>query len=153
VAFHVEIAAGFRHARVFNLSREDLAAEVVQPWLADRRIEMGDREWQPRESKLKILEGPEMSSSDLAFSQGWSNAERASADVTRAVLAAPELAPALPDAFVVETDSPEALTGELVAGQQGRAIEWAEARRRLDDRDPEIAAVVLVVRRPGPDRR
>ncbi len=148
--FHVEIAEGFHRARVFNLNREDLIAKVVQPWLEDRRIEMGDREWEPRESSLKILDGPHMEPADLAFSQGWSNAERASENVTRAVLAeAP--APAFPDAFVVETDTPEAVTAEVLAERDGRAIHWAEARQRLDGRDPEIAAVILVVRRPGAD--
>jgi hypothetical protein len=147
--FHVEISAGFHRARVFNLNREDLLAKVVEPWLDDQRIEMGDREWEPRESSLKILEGPQMEQTDLSFGQGWSNAERASENVTRGVLAhAPP--PSLPDAFVVETESPESVTADLVAGHDGRAIHWGEARKRLDGRDPEIAAVILVVRRPGP---
>ena len=42
--------------------------------MADRTIEFGDREWEPRESKLTILEGPELEGPDLAFGQGWSNA-------------------------------------------------------------------------------
>jgi hypothetical protein len=148
VAFHVEISAGFHHARVFNLNREDLLAKVVQPWLEDRQIEMGDRRWQPRQSSLIVLDGPEMETRDLSFGQGWSNAERASENVTRAVLAeAPP--PTVPDAFVVETDSPEAVTAEVVAGHGGRAIQWSEARQRIDGRDPEVAAVILVLRRSG----
>jgi hypothetical protein len=147
--FHVEISAGFHRARVFNLNREDLLAKVVEPWLEGRRIEMGDRKWEPRESSLKILEGPQMETEDLSFGQGWSNAERASENVTRGVFAeAP--APSVPDAFMVEADSPEAFAAEVVAGHDGRAIHWGEARKRLDDRDPEIAAVILVVRRPEP---
>ncbi|MDX6625761.1 MAG: hypothetical protein QOE56_750 [Solirubrobacterales bacterium] len=147
--FHVEIAAGFHRARVFNLNPEDLSAKVVEPWLDDRRIEMGDREWEPRKSSLRILEGPEMATTDLAFGQGWSNAERASKDVTRDLLAAAP-PPRAPDAFVIETETPEALTAEVVAGNGGRAIHWGEARERLDGRDPEIAAVILVVRRDEP---
>jgi hypothetical protein len=147
--FHVEIAAGFHRARVFNLSPEDLSEKVVELWLDDRRIEMGDREWEPRTSSLRILEGPEMETTDLAFGQGWSNAERASEDVTRNLLAsAPP--PRVPDAFVIETETPEAVTAELVAGNDGRAIHWGEARKRLDGRDPKIAAVILVVRRDEP---
>jgi hypothetical protein len=150
MAFHVEISAGFHRARVFNLNQEDLVAKVVQPWLEDRRIEMGDREWEPRQSSLQILEGPAMETTDLSFGQGWSNAERASENVTRNVLSsAPPVA--FPDAFVVETDSPEAVTADLVAGNGGKAIHWGEARKRLDDRDPEIAAVILVLRRPEPE--
>ena len=146
--FHVELSAGFHRARVFNLNRENLTAKVLEPWLEDRRIEMGDREWEPRKSSLIVLEGPKMETQDLSFGQGWSNAERASENVTRSILAeAPP--PSLPDAFVVETESPEAVVAEVVAGHEGRAIHWAEARTRLDGRDPEIAAVILVVRRPG----
>jgi hypothetical protein len=152
VPFHVEISAGFHRARVFNLNREDLVAKVVEPWLDDRRIEMGDQEWEPRTSSLTILEGPEMEMRDLSFGQGWSNAERTAENVTRNVLAeAP--APSVPDAFVVETDSPEAVTAELVAGHDGRTIDWSEARTRLNGRDPEVAAVILVVRRPEPEAK
>jgi hypothetical protein len=147
--FHVEIAAGLHRARVFNLNPEDLRAKVVGPWLEDRRIEMGDREWEPRTATLRILEGPQMETTDLAFGQGWSNAERASEDVTRDLLAkAPP--PRAPDAFVIETETPEALVAEVVAGNGGRPIHWAEARERLDGRDPEIAAVILVLRRAEP---
>jgi hypothetical protein len=145
--FHVEISAGLRRARVFNVSREDLVEKVVQPWLEDRTIEAGEREWRPRDSSLKILAGPRMENADLAFGQGWSNAERASEEVTREMLeTAPP--PALPDAFVIETDSPEALLAEVV-GFRGRPLHWAEARKKIDGRDPEVAAVILVLRKPA----
>jgi len=132
-------------ARVFNLDREDLIAKVAQPWLEDRTIQMGDREWVPRRSSLRILEGPRMETADLSFGQGWANAERACEDVTRALLETAPPPPA-PDAFVVETENPEGLVAEVVAEHDGRAVPWAEARQRLDGRDPEIAAVILVVR-------
>ncbi len=152
MAFHVEISAGYQHARVFNLNREDVEAKIVGPWLEDRIIEMGDHEWEPRESRLTILEGPHMETTDLSFGQGWANAERASENVTRGLLqSAPP--PRTPDAFLVETESPESVTADLVAGHDGRAIHWGEARQRLDGRDPEIAAVILVVRRPAGRRR
>jgi hypothetical protein len=107
---------------------------------------MGEREWKPRESELKILEGPRMESPDLAFGQGWANAERASRNVTRAVLAAAP-PPAVPDAFVVEAESPEAAVAEMLDGREARPVAWREARESLDGRDPEIAAVVLVMKR------
>lgn len=146
--FHVEISAGFHRARVFNLSRGDLTEKVVQPWLDDRTIEAGEREWRPRDSNLKILEGPRMENADLAFGQGWSNAERASENVTREVL---DTAPAasVPDAFVIETESPEALLAEVV-GFRGRPILWEEARQKIDGRDPDVAAVILVLKKPEP---
>lgn len=144
--FHIEISAGLHRARVFNVSREDLVERVVQPWLEDRTIEAGEREWRPRDSSLKILEGPRMENTDLAFGQGWSNAERASKNVTREMLETAPPAPA-PDAFVIETESPEALLAEVV-GFRGRPMHWAEARQKIDDRDPEVAAVILVLRKP-----
>lgn len=148
MTYHVELSEGLHRARVFNLNREDLMAKVVAPWLEDRIIEMGDREWKPQESILNILEGPTMETADLNFGQGWSNAERKSANVTRQVLEdAP--APHEPDAFAIETDSPQDVTAAVLAAHGGAAIQWGEARRRLDDRDPEVAAVILVVRRPG----
>jgi hypothetical protein len=152
VYFHVEISEAMRHARVFNLDREDLLDKVIGPWLEDRPIELGDREWQPKESSLKVLEGPHMAPADLSFGQGWSNAERCSENVTHRVLEeAPP--PRFPDAFVVETDSPESLTADVVAGHGGRAIPWSEAKERLDRRDPEVAAVILVTpKRPEPER-
>lgn len=149
--FHVEISAGLHRARVFNLDQADLTAKIVEPWLAQRRIEMGDREWEPRASSLKILEGPKMEQADLSFGQGWANAERGSENVTRSVLAAAP-PPRTPDAFVVETDSPESVTAEVVAGHEGRAVQWSEAQGGIDGRDPRIAAVILVLRRPGPER-
>jgi hypothetical protein len=147
MSFHVELSEGFHRARVFNLNREDVMAKVVEPWLDDRMIEMGDREWIPRKSSLVILEGPEMETRDLSFGQGWANAERASKAVTKDLLdQAPP--PSTPDAFVIETPTPEAVTAELMEGHDLRAIPWGEAREKLDGRDPKIAAVILVVRRP-----
>jgi hypothetical protein len=146
--FHVEIGGAMRHARVFNLNREDLAAEIVGPWLEDRPIEMGDREWQPSESRLTILDGPQMESPDLAFGQGWSNASRASEDVTRETLdGAPK--PHSPQAILVEAADAETSVADLLAGHRGQETPWSEARERLDGRDPEIAAVILVRRKPA----
>ena len=145
--FHVELSSGIRHARSFNLSREQLLAEVIAPWLEDLSVELGEQEWAPSESKLKILEGPRLDGPDLAFGQGWSNAERASEDVTQRELAAAP-APDLPDAFVIETEQPDAALGELLGGQAANPIAWVEARDRIDGRDPTIAAVILVVKKP-----
>jgi hypothetical protein len=146
--FHVEVSHGVHRARVFNVNREDLMEKVVQPWLEDRQVTMGDRKWAPRESEIRVLEGPRMENADLAFGQGWANAERASENVTQGLFEAAPAA-AAPDAFVIETDTPEALLAEVV-GFRGRPIHWADARRKMDDRDPEIAAVILVLRKPEP---
>lgn len=145
--FHVELSSGIKHARSFNLSREQLMAEVIAPWLEDLPVELGEQEWQPAESKLKILEGPHLDGPDLAFGQGWSNAERASEEVTERELAAAP-APDLPDAFVIEAEQPDVALGKLLEGQAASPVAWTEARDRIDGRDPAIAAVILVVKKP-----
>ena len=50
---------------------------------------------------------------------------------------------------MVEADLPRPRVGELLDGQAARRpIAWAEARERIDGRDPEVAAVILVVKQP-----
>lgn len=144
--FHVELSAGINHARAFNLSREQLLSQVVAPWLEDLAIELGEREWQPAESELKILEGPQLDGPDLSFGQGWANAQRSSENVTKRELAAAP-APARPDAFVIESDEPEQTVAELIGERETKPVTWNEARARIDRRDPTIAAMILVIRR------
>jgi len=147
VPFHVEISGSLNHARAFNLSLEDLRRTILEPWLTGRPVELGEHEWDPRESSLRILEGPHLEMPDLSFGQGWSNAERSSEDVTRRVLERTET-PKLPDAFVVEAEIPEATVAEMLSGQQAQPVALSEAEKRLDGRDPEIAAVILVTKAP-----
>ncbi|HEV7399970.1 MAG TPA: hypothetical protein VGN84_06830 [Solirubrobacterales bacterium] len=146
MSFHVELSDGLSHARSFNLSREQLLAQVVAPWLEDLTVELGEQEWLPAESKLTILEGPHLDGPDLAFGQGWSNAARASENVTKRELAGAP-APQRPDAFVVQADDPAQTVTELLDGQEAVAVPWSDARKRIDGRDPEAAAVILVVKR------
>jgi hypothetical protein len=134
------------HARVFNLSHDELLATVIEPWLANRPFDLAESKWTPSESSLKILEGRHLDNPDLAFGQGWSNAERTAENVTRRVLEETP-PPRVPDAFVVETEMPEAAVGEMVAGRDSRPVTWAEAAERIDGRDSSVAAVILVVRR------
>jgi hypothetical protein len=145
VPYHVQLSSPSQRARVFNLSHEDLLARVLAPWLEGRPFELAEHEWVASESSLKILEGRHLDNPDLAFGQGWSNAERSAEDVTRRELeTAP--APKIPDAFLVESELPEATVGEMLTGQAAKPVAWPEARERIDGRDPEIAAVILVVR-------
>jgi hypothetical protein len=146
VPFHVELSDGLSHARSFNLSREQLLAQVVAPWLEDLTVELGEQEWLPAESQLTILEGPHLDGPDLAFGQGWSNAARSSENVTKRELAGAP-APQRPDAFVVQADDPAQTVSELLDEQESAPVSWSEARKRIDGRDPEVAAVILVVKR------
>ena len=143
--FHVELSSGIKHARAFNLSREQLLAQVVAPWLEGLPVELGEQHWLPAESELKIIESPHLDGPDLAFGRGWSNAERTGENVTQRELAAAP-APELPDAFVIETDQPDAAVGKIIEGQAATPVSWIDAKERIAGRDPEIAAVILVVR-------
>jgi hypothetical protein len=146
VPFHVEISGGLNHARAFNLNLDELRKQVLEPWLTGRSLELGERKWDPRESALRILEGPHLDPPDLSFGQGWSNAERSSEDVTRRTLEQAE-PPKLPDAFVVEAEVPEATVAEMLGGLDAQPVALNEAEKRIDGRDPKVAAVILVVKR------
>jgi hypothetical protein len=145
VPFHVEIRGSLNHARAFNLSLDELRRTVLEPWLTNRPVELGEHEWLPAESALRILEGRHLGTPDLSFGQGWANAERASEDVTRRLLDETE-PPNLPDAFVVESELPEATVAEMLAGQAARPVPLGDVEKKVDGRDPEVAAVILVTR-------
>ncbi len=115
--YHVEISSSLRHARAFNLGEAELRRAIVEPWLAGRPVELGDRRWEPAKSALKILEGPALEPPELAYGQGWSNAGRSAENVTRSVLAAttPQAAPA---AFVLESDAPRQAAAEIAGDDE-----------------------------------
>jgi hypothetical protein len=138
-------------ARSFNLTAEELQRTVTQPWLNDLPVKLGDREWERRKSALRILEGPELDPPAMSFGQGWANAERSSDEVTERELrgAAEGLAPP-PTTVLVEADSAAEALEEMIAGREAQAVEWGEAKERIDGRDPSIAAVVLIRQRPEP---
>jgi hypothetical protein len=153
MAFHIEIAAGINHARAFNLSEAVVQRSIVAPWLDKRPIELGDRKWQPAESELRILEGPELSNPELSFGQAWSNAERRGEFVTKLLLdeavAARREGTAGPAAIVIETDSAVQALAGLVSGQRSESVDLEEVKARLTDGDPSVAAVILVVQKPA----
>lgn len=145
--FHVEVRSAPDHARVFNIGDAELR-EILKQWIAGRTFELGEQEWEPRESTLTILEGPALAGPDLAYGQGWSNALRSAEDVTRRLVGSAEAETPLAPVVAVEADSVEAAAERLASGDAATPIGWAEARQRIDSRDPQIAAVVLVVKSP-----
>lgn len=130
--FHVEIRQGFQHARVFNLDEGRLRREVVDHWLSGRAIRLGDRDWQPRDCELRILDGPELQQADLAMGRGWSNAEKASEDVTRALVSAAATEAAVPIVSVLADGEPgeEELRGVL-GRLELQSVPWGELRGRI----------------------
>jgi hypothetical protein len=85
--FHIELRQFPHQARAFNLTREDLEARIVGPWVAGRAVELDDRRWSSDRAKLTIYEGPELSSDQLGLGRGWANVTRSGEDVTARVLA------------------------------------------------------------------
>jgi hypothetical protein len=130
--FHVEISRGFRRARAFNLDEARLRADVLDPWMRGRVIMLGDRDWEPRDCKLIILDGPELSDTDLSMGRGWSNAQRTSENVTRSLVDA-GAAPASGPLVVVLAES-EGAGAEVARAVDRLGLEtapWSELRGRI----------------------
>lgn len=85
--YHYELRKFPHTFCVFNQSEQQLRA-IVTPWTSGEWVEVGERTWNIHETKLTILEGPELSLPDLAMNRGWRNARRRSEDVTERVLGA-----------------------------------------------------------------
>lgn len=83
--YHLE----FRHfphsAWRFNLGEQELGA-IVQPWVREQVVDVGERKWSPHLAKLTILEGPKLDVAQLSMGRGWRSAQRQSEDVTQQVL-------------------------------------------------------------------
>jgi hypothetical protein len=155
MTFHVEISSGFRQrARAFNLDEAKLRSTVLDPWLRGLPILLGDKEWEPRDCKLVVLEGPELADTDLSMGRGWSNAEKTAENVTRRLIDAAS-APSKPVvAIVAEGDAAQAAVAGMIGRLELQAVPWAELRARIvsppaQASDPGYSAV-LVTDSPEP---
>ena len=88
MAFHVEVRRSHHRAWVFNLDDDVLRQTVLEPWVNGRQLRIGERDWAPQESTLRILEGELLQPADLAHGQGWHHAQRSGRDVARELLEA-----------------------------------------------------------------
>jgi hypothetical protein len=145
--FHVEISSPVNRTRVLNLDEWELQGKVLGPWVSGLPFEFGDRDWAPRESRLTILEGPALEYVDC--DEGWESALRAAEDVTRPMLEAAEASAPTQKAVVVEADSVGAALKELASGHAPQPIPWSTAVERIERREPDLTAVILVVKRSG----
>ena len=84
--FHIELRQFPHTANRFNLDQAALWA-VLEPWVQERVVELGERRWSPQQATLTVLEGPEIPLQRLSMGRGWGTAERSSEDVTEHVLA------------------------------------------------------------------
>jgi hypothetical protein len=86
--FHVELRQFPHQTRSFNLTREELDARLLAPWVSGEAIELDDRQWAPDRARLTIYEGPALSSDQLGLGRGWANVTRQGEDVTARLLEA-----------------------------------------------------------------
>jgi len=85
--FHVEMRSGMQVVREFNLDDRRLWLEFLAPLMADHDFMLEGHEFIPRQTRLKVYEGPELRPDQLGMGRGWQNVERSAQDVTERVLA------------------------------------------------------------------
>jgi hypothetical protein len=155
LAFHVEISSGFRQrARAFNLDESSMRREVLDPWIRGRRITLGDKDFEPRDSRLVILEGPALADTDLSLGRGWSSAEKVSENVTRRLVEAATAPAGGPTVAVLAGGSAETDLQRMLERLELSTVPWAELRARIlgppVSADGPGFAAVLVIEGPAP---
>jgi len=85
--YHVELRQFPHQARTFNLTRAQLDAQILAPWVAGEPIKLHDRRWLPDRARLTIYEGPALEADQLGLGRGWANVTRGGEDVTAQMLA------------------------------------------------------------------
>lgn len=150
MAYHVEIKRGRRWAREFNLSEERLRESVLDPWVRGRPVSLGDREWEPPECELRVLEGPELTAPDLGFGRGWGAAERSGRDVARELISAAARGAATV-AVLAETDTAGASVAQALRELGLESVAWSGALLADAEGSPPLA-VVLAVESTEPGR-
>ena len=149
MAFHVEIRRGHRWAREFNLDEATLRESVLEPWVMGRPVLLGDREWEPEECELRVLEGPELSPPDLAFGRGWGAAEQSGRDVARDLISR-AARNAARVAILAESDAGLAPIADALGELGVESLAWSAALLRDGESSP--VAVVLAVESAEPPR-
>jgi catechol 2,3-dioxygenase-like lactoylglutathione lyase family enzyme len=94
--FHVELRQFPHTARSFNLTREQLHARVVMPWMRRDVVELDGQTFAPERAKLTIYEGPELQTADIGMGRGWQNVTRRGEDVTERELQPAAGGPSVP---------------------------------------------------------
>jgi hypothetical protein len=145
VPFHIEISSAVNRARSFNVDEAEMRRSILNPWVTGLPFEFGGYEWQPRESRLAILEGPTLKGELGNPDQDWLTALRRGEDATRRLLETAEQEAPKRAALVIEADSLQGALKSLRSGREQRPIEWEAAVKRLTSNDPDVAAVILVV--------
>jgi len=85
--FHIELRQFPHNMCHFNMTERELMDTIVDGWAREQWIEMGERKWNPHQSKLIVLEGPEIPVEQLSMGRGWPRAQRDGEDVTERMIA------------------------------------------------------------------
>jgi hypothetical protein len=83
--YHLELRQFPHNLCRFNLTEQQLRA-VVEPWAAEKVVDIGERKWSPHQAKLTILEGPQLAVAELSMGRGWRAAQRQSTNVTERIM-------------------------------------------------------------------
>jgi hypothetical protein len=126
--FHVELRQFPHQARAFNLSREELDARILAPWVTGAPIQLQDRRWTSEKAKLTILEGAELRPDEIGLGRGWNNASKSGQDVTARLLEE--------ERHSLQAPADE-LKEAIVAACAGPAIALAQVVAVAAARDPE----------------
>ena len=84
--FHVELRQFPHVARAFNLTRDQLDAQILRPLATGRPVMLNEQRFSPAKVKVKIYEGPELAVEELGMGRGWGNATKGGEDVTDRLL-------------------------------------------------------------------
>ena len=130
--FHLELRQSPHKVNRFNLDQAGLWA-LLEPWVHEQVVELGERRWSPHEATITVLEGPEIPLGRLTMGRGWRAAERESRDVTQHVLAQARAATtsAAAGAAGAAAAAAPAAGADLAAGVQLAALLGPDAVRLL----------------------
>jgi hypothetical protein len=135
--FHLELRHFPHIARALNLTREDLDARILGPWVAGESIELDDRRWSSERARLTVYEGPELTLDQMGLGRSWGNVTRAGTDVTERVLAeAEQLAVQVPRGAVSPTTAVQQLEQEIIQRCASGQIAVTEVIDLVNERYP-----------------
>jgi hypothetical protein len=130
--FHVELRQFPHNFCSFNIGDAELRA-ILDPWVRERPVELGERRWSPLEARLTVLEGPELTVQQLSMGRGWQSAQRVGEEVTDRVLTAARQAVESAGAQVPGgTSGAPAINDPLAFGVQIASLLGSEPTRLLE---------------------
>lgn len=90
--FHVRVHRSLRTEDTFNLSEQEVGDRFAGFWRRSEPTIAPGRAWLPRETRIQVIEGPELTADQRAKRRGWLNASELGEDVTERFVSA-DLAP------------------------------------------------------------